>query len=117
MSARPKQYNLRSGRAASVQIPVKLQLQSEGVSSTETATSTEAMDECQVSVYDSDECNINFDAFLNTAELDEESCNRSDSCSRIFQNSSVVDSENVEQSSSKEAINQAILTLFASMGK
>ena len=75
------------------------------------------MDECQVSVYDSDECSINFDAFLNTAELDEESCNRSDSCSRVFQNSSVVDSENVEQSSHREAINQAILTLFASMGK
>ena len=61
MSTRRKQYDLRSGRRTGVQIPVQLQFQPEQANSGEATTSMEAKDECQVSVYDSDENSINLE--------------------------------------------------------
>ena len=59
MSTRSEQYNLRSGRTTSVQIPVQLQLQRDVVMATKPGTSADLTDQCQVSVYNSDEININ----------------------------------------------------------
>ena len=79
MSTRRKQYNLRSGRTA-VQISVQLQFQLEEGNSAEATTSMEAMDRCQVSVYNSDKSSIHLDEFVNTVESDV----KSDVSGRMF---------------------------------
>ena len=116
MTSRPKQYNFRSGRITSVQIPVQLQIQKESVMAAKPGTSTQDTDQCQVSVYDSDESSINIDELLNHDDSDVES-DLSSTKFRKFQNDRVVDACNSYQSVTQEVINQAILTQLASIGK
>ena len=73
MSARKKQYDLRSNRRTQVQIPVQLQFQPHGTHSPEATTSKKTMDQCQVSFSESDESSINLDELVNTVESDVES--------------------------------------------
>ena len=78
-------------------------------------TSKKTMDQCQVSFSESDESYVNLDELVNTIESDVES-DVSDRVLHKFENSSVRDTDTKVQSS-QEAINQAILTQLASIGK
>ena len=95
MTTRPKQYNLRSARLASVQISVKLQLQKEDVMSTEATSSTDTTHQCLVSFDDAGESSINLDELINTGDSDVESDSSTRKCHK-FQFSSVVDAGKVE---------------------
>ena len=115
MTSKPKQYNLRSGKATSVQIPVQLQIQREGVMATEPGTSTQDTDKCQVSVYDSDASSVDIDELVNQSDNDLDSNTPSTKYCKFSNDRPVLDSSN--QSVTQDTINQAILTQLASIGK
>ena len=95
---------------------MQLQFQPQEDISAEATTSTEAMDQCQVSFSGLDNSSIDLDELVNTIESDVET-DVSDRVCHKFANSNVRSTETTDQSTSQEAINEAILTQLASIGK
>ena len=115
MSTKKKQFDLRSGKKRAEQIPVQLQLKISEEHLAEATTSTGTMDQCQVSFSESDISSIKLDEFVNTIDSDVES----DVSDRVFhklKNNKECNTD-LKVQTSQEAINQAILTQLASIGK